>query len=53
MRNLKLVPKKPEPVSSDQLAEMLKSRMRTIDGESWIPVGALKEVVALIVGGEK
>ncbi|MCY1353596.1 hypothetical protein D9M69_399410 [compost metagenome] len=53
MRNLKLVPKKPEPVSAEQLAGMLNSRMRVIDGEHWIPVRDLKEAVRQILGGEK
>ncbi|MCY1533947.1 hypothetical protein D9M68_693010 [compost metagenome] len=53
MRNLKLVPKKANPVSAEQLAEMLKSRKRILDGEVWIPVSAIVEVLSMIEGGGK
>ncbi|WP_370600488.1 hypothetical protein [Pseudomonas nitroreducens] len=50
MRNLKVVPQQPKP-TVDQLAEMLKARVRVINGESWVPVRDLKEVINHIVGG--
>lgn len=53
MRNLKLVPKPPKPISVGHLSKMLKSRTRIIDGEVWLPVSAIKEVLSLIEGGGK
>ncbi|WP_156356626.1 MULTISPECIES: hypothetical protein [unclassified Pseudomonas] len=49
MRNLKLVPKQPKP-SAEQLEEMLKDRMRTIDGERWISIRDLNAAIRLITG---
>lgn len=37
----------------DHLANLLKARVRIIDGESWVPVRDLKEVINHIVGGAK
>ncbi|MBB4865453.1 hypothetical protein HNP46_004347 [Pseudomonas nitritireducens] len=52
MCNLKLVPKEPKP-TIEQLTEMLKDRMRTFDGERWIPLRDLDAAVRLIFGNEQ
>lgn len=40
-----------QKLNIDHLADLLKARVRIIDGESWIPVRDLKEVINHIVGG--